>query len=150
METRRVRRLEQRRTRRIIVVVASICALGFGAGMSLPRSPMVALVVTAGAAASLAIVWLRAEHRARSHALTHVVRFPAKVAVGAASDALRARIVGTARALWHRVWRPTAPEVAAEADADGEEYFWHIDAYARDALDAIDAMDALPESQPTA
>jgi hypothetical protein len=144
METRRVRRIEQRRTRRIVVVAASICALGFGAGMSLPRNSVIAAGVIAVAVGSLAFVWLRAEHRARSHALTHVVRFPAKVAVGATVDALRSRVVGTARALWHRVWPSSTSDPASEAEDDGEEYFWHVDAYARDA------MDVMPESQPIA
>jgi hypothetical protein len=141
METRRVRRIEQRRTRRIAIVAASICALGFGAGMSLPRNTTIAVLVTGAAAASLVFVWLRAEHRARSHALTHVVRFPAKVAVAATWDAFRARVVGTTRALWQRVWPSSSSEPEVELEEDGEEYFWHIDAYARDAM---------PESQPTA
>ena len=118
METRRVRRIEQRRTRRIIVVTASICALGFGAGMSLPRNPVIAVVVTGAAVASLAFVWARAEHRARSHALTHVVRFPAKVAVGATWDALWSRVLGTTRALWHRVWPSSTSEPADETEAE--------------------------------
>src|SRR5262245_66594142 len=92
MESRRVRRVEQRRVRRVLIVLASIGALGLGVGMSLPRNTVAAVLVLVAAASSLAIVWARAEHRAPSHGLTSVVRFPAKVAAGARADAPRPRI----------------------------------------------------------
>ena len=133
METRRVRRLEHRRTRRVIVVATSICALGFGAGMSLPRNTAVAVLVTATAAASLALVWARADRRARSHALTHVVRLSAKGAATATWDSWRSRVGGTARAVRDRLWSST-PAVDDDVDREeDDEHFWHFDVRTTDA-----------------
>lgn len=134
MDTRRVRRLEQRRARRIAAVATSICALGLGAGLSLPRSSVVAVFLLATATVSLTIVWMRADHRARSHGLTRVVRFPAKVAIVATFDSLRSRIVGPARALRGRI-APTSVD-ATEESAEGaydDECFRHFDVGATDA-----------------
>ena len=129
METRRVRRLEQRHVRHVVAVVASIGALGLGVGMTMPRNTIVAAVVLAAAAVSLTIMWARAEHRAPSRGLTRVVRLPTKMAVGAALDASRSRITGTARATWARVWpaRHEAVDAVDEADEEPDEEFWHFD-----------------------
>lgn len=135
METRRVRRLERRRLQRVIVVATSICALGFGVGLSLPRSTVVAVIVLVAAMVSLAIVWARAEHRARSHGLRRVVRFPTHVAISAAFDSLRSRMAGTARAVREGI-APTKDhtgQAATGEDGPEDEHFWHFDVRASDA-----------------
>jgi hypothetical protein len=110
-------RLEQQRKMHAVVVKATVAAFALGIGWTLPRNPVGAGIVLGAAVLSLVVVWLRAESRAPSHGLRHVVRLPAVVALTAKVDALRARVAGTARALWTRASR-------REPVAEGEAADW--------------------------
>jgi hypothetical protein len=111
METRRIRRLQQRRVRRLAVVMSSIGALGLGVGLALPRSVTASVFLLAVALASLVTIGVRVGARAPRHSMTQVVRLPTAAAVSATVDSFRSRIIGTARAIRDRV----QPQPAAES-----------------------------------
>jgi hypothetical protein len=102
METRRIRRLERRRRLHVFAVVASVAALGLGTGLALPRHVAAAAALVTAAVVALVVLWARAEARAPSHGLTHVVRLPMSAAVGASIQSLWSRVAGTARAIGAR------------------------------------------------
>ena len=107
METRRIRRLAQRRLRRTVVVVTSIGLLGLGVGLALPRSvPLSALLVVV-AVVSLVAVTTRTDALAPSHSLSGVVRLPTTAALSATLDSFRSRIVGTTHGLIERAPQPS-------------------------------------------
>src|SRR5690349_15516476 len=107
METRRIRRLAQRRLRRSLMVATSIGLLGLGVGLALPRSAPLAAFLVVVAVVSLVGISARAEMRAPSHSLHGVVRLPTAAAISATLDSYRARVVGTTHALWQRPPEPS-------------------------------------------
>jgi hypothetical protein len=126
METRRIRRLAQRRLRRILMVVASIGLLGLGVGLALPRSaPMSAFLVVV-AVVSLVGITARADTRAPSHSLSGVVRLPTTAAISASVESFRARIAGTAHALRRPAPRPL-PGVPYVLDYGPDEFVRPVD-----------------------
>jgi len=117
METRRIRRLERRRTHRTVVLAASATVLGVAVGMSLPQSTTVALVLLACAACSSVVVAARADSRAPLHGLRRAVRLPMRTTISATLESFRSRLVGTLRSV---VPRRPAPTPAALDEADDE------------------------------
>jgi hypothetical protein len=120
METRRIRRLQQRRVRRVLVVMMSVAALGLGVGLALPRSATLSVLLLALAVASLVTIGVRAEAVAPSHGLTRVVRLPTASAISATLDSFRSRIVGTVDSLRHRGAPRRAVAVHGRADAEDD------------------------------
>jgi hypothetical protein len=119
METRRIRRVNQRHRRRVVLVTASIGALGLGVGLVLPRSTAASVVLLAVAALCLGAIGARAEFRAPSHGLNRVVRLSTRSATSAAVDSFRSRIIGSARTIRARVslqLAGSAPELEQGAD----------------------------------
>jgi len=76
MDTRRIRRLERRHSRRIVIATLAFGAIGVAIGLALPRSASASAVVLVAAAATLAVIALRADAVAPSHGLRYVVRLP--------------------------------------------------------------------------
>src|SRR6476660_1239214 len=107
METRRIRRLAQRRMRRTVLVVTSIGLLGLGVGLALPRSAPLSALLVVVAVVSLVAVTSRTDARAPSHSLHGVVRLPTTAALSATLDSYRARVVGTTHALRQRAPQPS-------------------------------------------
>jgi hypothetical protein len=108
METRRIRRLEQRRLRRILVVMTSIGMLGLGLGLALPRSTPASALLLVVAVLSLVAITARADSVAPSHGLKGVIRLPTTAAISTSLESFRARVVGTTHAI--RPIRPRAPQ----------------------------------------
>src|SRR5256885_1228787 len=100
METRRIRRLDRRRSRRAIVVMIALGAIGVAVGLTLPRSTTASALILAVAVPSLATIALRAESFAPTHGLHHVVRLPMRSAVSATMESFWSRVVGTTRSIW--------------------------------------------------
>lgn len=121
MDTRRIRRLERRHSRRIVIATLAFGAIGVAIGLALPRSASASAVVLVAAAATLAVIALRADAVAPSHGLRYVVRLPFPAAVATSLESFRSRLVGSARALWE--WKPTALPAVEEAD-DETEAWW--------------------------
>jgi hypothetical protein len=120
METRRIRRLQQRRLRRVLVVMLSIGALGLGVGLALPRSATFSVLLLAVAVSSLVTIGVRADAVAPSHGLTRVVRLPTASAISATLESFRSRIVGTVDSLRHRGAPRRAVAVHGHADAEDD------------------------------
>jgi hypothetical protein len=142
METRRIRRLQQRRLRRVLVVMMSIGALGLGVGLALPRSATFSVLLLALAIPSLVTIGVRAEAAAPSHGLTRVVRLPTSSAVSATLDSFRSRIVGTVESLLHRAV-PQRAAAVHEHDGDAQDYARQVDL--RTAPDT--AVTAMPDPE---
>jgi hypothetical protein len=140
METRRIRRLQQRRVRRVLVVMMSIGALGLGVGLALPRSATLSVLLLALAVASLVTIGVRAEAVAPSHGLTRVVRLPTASAISATLDSFRSRVVGTVDSLRHRA---VPRRAAALHDGDVDGYAREVDL--RTTPDT--AVTAMPEPE---
>src|SRR5437764_3823114 len=99
METRRIRRLERRRTRRVALTVIALAGLGMALGLALPRNPLASALLSSAAVAVLVVIALRRDAVAPTHGLRHVVRLPVQSAVSATLESLRSRFVGTIRVL---------------------------------------------------
>lgn len=110
METRRIRRLERRRTHRIVVLVMSFTLAGLAVGTALPRNATATIALGSLAACGLVVVVLRREAVAPLHGLHHVVRLHPAATIGAAAASYGARIVGSAHAVAGRLRPPTAPD----------------------------------------
>jgi hypothetical protein len=121
MDTRRIRRLERRHSRRIITATLAFGAIGIAIGLALPRSATASALVLVAAAATLALIALRADAVAPSHGLRYVVRLPFPEAAATSLDSFRSRLVGSARAAWQ--WKPSALPAVEEAD-DETEAWW--------------------------
>jgi hypothetical protein len=103
METRRIRRLKQRHLRRVVLVMASVGAVGLGIGLALPRSTMASVLLLAAAVSSLATIGARADSLAPGHGLNRVVRLSPSSAISTAFDSFRSRIAGTAHTIRERL-----------------------------------------------
>src|SRR5690349_20139254 len=121
MDTRRIRRLERRQARRVVTATVAFGLLGVAVGLTLPRSATLSAVLLVTAAATLALIALRADAVAPSHGLRHVVRLPFPHAVGSSFDSFRSRVVGSVRAAWH--WTPNPLPAIEEVD-DETEAWW--------------------------
>ena len=88
METRRIRRLERRRSQRIITTALALGAVGVAVGLALPRNPTASALTLVLAAGALAAIALHADSAAPSHGLRHVVRLPIRSAVAASVASL--------------------------------------------------------------
>src|SRR6266542_3364924 len=126
METRRIRRLQQRRVRRVAVVMSSIGALGLGVGLALPRSATASVLLLAVALASLITIGVRVDARVPSHSMTRVVWLPTAAAVSATLASFRSRIIGTAYAIRERV-QPQAAADAHDREEDPDESVRRVD-----------------------
>lgn len=122
METRRIRRLERRRMRRIGAMVTSIAVIGVAVGMALPQSTTASAALVGAAAVCLVIVAVRGDSVAPLHGLHRIVRLPLATSVTATMASLRSRIVGSARALARIRPRPT-PLVLDEPDDDADSWW---------------------------
>jgi hypothetical protein len=99
METRRIRRLERRRTRRVALTISALAGLGLAIGLALPRNPFASALLSSVAIAVLVLVALRGDAVAPTHGLRHVVRLPMHSAVSATLESFWSRFMGTLRAL---------------------------------------------------
>ena len=111
METRRIRRLERRRSQRIIATTVALGAVGVAVGLALPRNPTASTLTLVLAVGALAAIALRADSAAPSHGLRHVVRLPIRSAVAASVASLSSRVVGTLRVMWR-----TTPSAVPDAE----------------------------------
>src|SRR5436190_14025623 len=93
METRRTRRIKQRR--RVIGIGASLGVLGLGVGLALPRSETASLLLLAIAAATFATAGFRAAASTHDRNLKRRMRTPNASATSALRDWFWSRIVAT-------------------------------------------------------
>jgi hypothetical protein len=93
METRRTRRIKQRR--RVMAIGASLGVLGLGIGLALPRSETASLLLLAIAAAILATAGFRAAASTRDRDLKRRTRTANASATSAVRDWFWSRIVAT-------------------------------------------------------
>jgi hypothetical protein len=122
METRRIRRLERRRVRRIAALCVSIAVIGVAVGMTLPQSTTVSVVLLGAAAGCLVILVVRGEAMAPLHGLRRVVRLPMRRAIAATTESLWRRLLGSLRALARLRPQPT-PLVLDELDDESREWW---------------------------
>ena len=99
METRRIRRLERRRTRRIALAIISLAGLSMAIGLALPRNTFASVLLSSAAIAVLLVIVVRGDAVAPTHGLRHVVRLPMQSAASATLESLWSRFTGTVRAL---------------------------------------------------
>ena len=119
METRRIRRQERRRARRIAGLAVSVAVLCVAVGMSLPHSTTASVLLFLAAGGCIVIVVMRDESRAPLHGLHRVVRLPLLAALSATLASFWSRITGSAHALVGRRMQPT-PIVLDEPDDEAE------------------------------
>jgi hypothetical protein len=119
METRRIRRLERRRSQRIIATAVALGAVGVAVGLALPRNPTASALTLVLAVGALAAIALRADSAAPSHGLRHVVRLPIRSAVSASVASLSSRVVGTFRVIWR-----STPSAVPDAKPDSDAQAW--------------------------
>jgi hypothetical protein len=122
METRRIRRLERRRARRIAALAISVAVLCVAIGMSLPHSTTASVLLFVAAGGCLLIVLLRDETRAPLHGLHRVVRLPLFTAVSATAASFWSRITGSLQATVGRRMQPT-PIPLDEPDEEADEWW---------------------------
>src|SRR5438552_18106452 len=94
METRRIRRLERRRTRRVALTIIALAGLGLAIGLALPRNTLASALLSSMAIAVLVMIALRGDEFAPTHGLRHVVRLPMRSAVSATLESFWSRFVG--------------------------------------------------------
>ena len=128
METRRIRRLERRRTRRVALAIIALAGLGVAIGLALPRNPFASALLSCAAIAVLAVIALRDDAVAPTHGLHHVVRLPMRSALSATVEPFRSRFVGTlrarSRALVGALPRSTPVPLDLEDELDDEAAAW--------------------------
>jgi hypothetical protein len=129
METRRIRRLERRRTRRVALAISSLAGLGLAVGLALPRNTLASALLSSMAIAVLVVIALRGDAFAPTHGLRHVVRLPMPSAVSATLESFWSRFVGTARALSRALVgalprsTPVPLDLDEELDDEAEEWW---------------------------
>ena len=101
METRRIRRLERRRTRRVALAIIALAGLGVAIGLALPRNPFASALLSSAAITVLVFIALRGDAIAPTHGLHRVVRLPMQSAVSSTLESFWSRFAGTTRALSH-------------------------------------------------
>jgi hypothetical protein len=122
METRRIRRLERRRTYRIVALAMSMAVMCVAIGMALPGSTTTSLVLFALAVCCLGVLAARDDSIAPLHGLHDVVRLPFGTALSASLESFRSRVAGSLRALARYRPRPT-PIVLDEADEEAAAWW---------------------------
>jgi hypothetical protein len=122
METRRIRRRERQRARRIAGLAISVGLLCVALGMALPHNATASVLLFAAAACCLVVLVMRDEQRAPLHGLRGVVRLPLLRSIGATATSFRARVTGTFRAVVLQRFQPTP--IALEAADDEAEAWW--------------------------
>jgi hypothetical protein len=122
METRRIRRRERQRARRIAGLAISVGLLCVALGMALPHNATASVLLFAAAAGCLVVLVMRDERRAPLHGLRRVVRLPLFRSVGATAASFRARTAGTFRAVVRQRFQPT-PIALDEADDEAEAWW---------------------------
>ncbi len=123
METRRILRLQRRRTHRTAVLAVLCAALGVGVGLLLPRSTAASVVLLASAAVCLAALALHAESFAPLHGLHRVVRLPFLRSISATFASFGARVVGSLRGLSRLRPSSSSPIVLDELDEDAAAWW---------------------------
>jgi hypothetical protein len=128
METRRIRRLERRRTRRVALAIIALAGLGLAVGLALPRNQFASALLSGVAIAVLVVIALRDDAIAPTHGLRHVVRLPVQSAVSATLESFWSRFVGTirarARALVGALPRSTPVPLELDDALDDEAEAW--------------------------
>jgi hypothetical protein len=128
METRRIRRLERRRTRRVALAIIALAGLGLAIGLALPRNTLASALLSSMAIAVLVVIALRGDDFAPTHGLRHVVRLPMPSAVSATLESFWSRFVGTVRgllrALFHALPRSTPVPLDLDDEIDEEAAAW--------------------------
>ena len=115
METRRIRRLERRRTHRIAALATSVAVACVALGMWLPRNRTASVLLFAAAGCCLVVLLLLDDARAPLHGIRRVVRLPLRRSLAVSFESFWSRLTGTVRASLLRRMEPT-PSVLAEAD----------------------------------
>jgi hypothetical protein len=107
METRRIRRLERRRSRHAAAVTVAVGAIGVAVGLMFPRNDAASALILAVAFPILATTALRAGSFTCMHGLRRVVRLPMRSAISATLESYWSRVVGTTHSMWNRTSHAT-------------------------------------------
>jgi hypothetical protein len=148
METRRIRRLERRRLRRIVALCLSIAVIGVAVGMTLPQSTTASVVLLGAAVGCLVVLVVRGDAMAPLHGLRRVVRLPLRRSISATMESVWRRVVGSLRA-WARLRPHPTPLLLDEPDDESPEW-WGITPMAPPGVSsaAPDAEATTPEAPP--